>query len=86
MTKQEFLKKYKEENLTIGAENMLVLDEITDEPFVLGCAFDQGVWKVYRTGERGGHYVIKEFANEDDAFDFLYGRVLYQHNIENDMY
>ncbi len=64
----------------------MVLDEITDGPLVLGCVFSQGVWKVYRTGERGGHYEIKEFNSEDATFDFLYGRVLYQHNIENNLY
>ena len=81
MTKQEFLKRYKDEKLNIGDEYLMVLDAITDEPLVLGCAFDQGVWKIYKTGERVGHYVIKEFESENDAFDFFYEIVLIQHKM-----
>lgn len=39
MTKQEFLQRYKEEKLTIGAEYTMVLDHMTDEPLVLGCVY-----------------------------------------------
>jgi hypothetical protein len=78
MTKQEFLKRYKDENLTIGAEYMMILDKVSDAPLVLGCAFDQGVWKIYKTGERGGHYVIKEKDSEEEAFDYFYQVVLIQ--------
>ena len=41
MTKQEFLKRFQNEKLTIGAEYMMVLDQIKDEPLVVGCAYDQ---------------------------------------------
>ena len=71
MTKQEFLRRYKDENLTIGAEYMMILDKISDAPLVLGCAYDQGVWKIYKTGERDGHYIIKEYASENEAFQFF---------------
>ena len=71
MTTQEFLQRYKAENLTIGDEYMLVHDGITDEPLVLGCTYDHGKWKVFETRERGGHYIIKEYTNEDEAFDFF---------------
>ena len=53
-------------------EYIIVTESITDEYFVLGCAFDEGKWKVYKTGERGGHYIIKEFDNEHEAFDYFY--------------
>ncbi|MBN8211164.1 hypothetical protein JI666_20810 [Bacillus sp. NTK071] len=86
MTKQEFLQRYNSENLTIGAEYMMVLDGVTDEPLVLGCAYDQGVWKVYKTRERGGHYIIKEFTSENEAFDFFYELVLSQHNFQINNY
>ena len=76
MTKQEFLKRYKDENLTIGAEYMMILDKISDASLVVGCAYDQGVWKIYETRERGGHYVIKEKDTEDEAFDYFYKLVL----------
>ena len=79
MTKQEFLKRYREEKLTIGAGYMMILDKISDASLVIGCAFDQGVWKIYKTGERTGHYVIKEFETENEAFDFFYELVLSKH-------
>lgn len=79
MTKQEFLKKLESEKLNIG-EYIIKLDKLSDAPLVLGCAFDQGVWKVYETRERGGHFVIKKIDNEDDAFDYFYEILLNQHN------
>ncbi len=78
MTKTEFLKKYEAEKLDIG-EYILLLDNITDESLVLGCAHDQGIWKVYETRERGGHFIIKELDNENDAFDYFYQIVLSHH-------
>ena len=78
MTKEEFLKRFKEENINLG-EYMLMLDKISDASLVLGCAYDEGVWKVYRTRERGGHFVIKEFNNENDAFDYFYELVVIYH-------
>jgi hypothetical protein len=78
MIKQEFLKRYKDEKLTIGAEYIMVLDSITDEPLVLGCVYDQGIWKIFKTGERGGHYIIKEKDSEEKAFDYFYQVVLSQ--------
>lgn len=75
MTKSEFLNRYRKENLKIG-EYMMVLDEVTDDPLVMGCGFSNGAWKVYKTKERGGHYVIKEFKTENEAFDYFYELVL----------
>ncbi|WP_053218449.1 hypothetical protein [Virgibacillus senegalensis] len=82
MIKTEFLKKYEAEKLDIG-EYILVLDDITDESLVLGCVYDQGVWKVYETRERGGHFIIKELDKENDAFDYFYQIVLSQHDRTN---
>lgn len=79
MTKLEFLKKFESEKLNLG-EYIVVLDNITDEPLVMGCTFDQGKWKVYKTKERGGHYIIKETDNENEAFDLFYDLVLDRHN------
>lgn len=79
MTKQEFLERYKAENLTIGEGYLLVLDEMTDEPYVLGCVYDQEEWKIYKTGERDGHYIIKTYSSESEAFDFFYELVLSKH-------
>ncbi|WP_226669727.1 hypothetical protein [Metabacillus litoralis] len=79
MTKQEFLKRLESEKLIIG-EYIIKLDKLSDAPLVLGCAFDQGVWKVYETRERGGHFIIKKIDNEDEAFDYFYKIVLSQQN------
>ncbi|WP_026772163.1 hypothetical protein [Virgibacillus senegalensis] len=79
MTKQEFLNKYNSKKINLG-EYILVLDKITDAPLVIGCAHDQGVWKVYKTFERGGHYIIKETQSESEAFDLLYELLLIEQN------
>lgn len=79
MTKQEFLTKFESNKLNLG-EYIVVLDDITDEPLVMGCAIDDGLWKVYKTKERGGHYIIKEFENENEAFDYFYEFLLSRHN------
>lgn len=79
MTKQEFIKRFESENLYIG-EYMLILDKVSDAPLVMGCAYYQGVWKVYETRERGGHFIIREFESENEAFDYFYELVLSRHN------
>ncbi len=58
----------------------MVLDKLTDDPLVMGCVFDHDVWKIFKTKERGGHYIIKGFDSEDGAFDFFYELVLSRHN------
>ncbi|GKU77598.1 hypothetical protein [Paenibacillus sp. L3-i20] len=78
MNKAEFLNKIKENNLNLG-EYDIELNSITDASYVMGCCFDEGVWKIYKTGERLGHYIIKEFDNESDAFDYFYELVFLQH-------
>ncbi|MGM9948718.1 MAG: hypothetical protein ACI33P_01265 [Lysinibacillus sp.] len=82
MTKQEFLEKFETEKLNIG-EYIMVLDSVTDEPLVMGCAYDQGKWKVYKTKERGGHYIIKETDSESEAFNLFYELVVSRHNSIN---
>lgn len=82
MTKQEFLKRYQTEKLNIG-EYIIVLDHLSDEPFVLGCVYDQGVWKIYESGERFGHGILKYTDSENEAYDYFYRVVLSQHNLEN---
>ena len=79
MTKQEFLEKFEAEKLNIG-EQIMVLDRVTDEPLVMGCAYDQEKWKVYKTKEHGGHYIIKEADREDEAFNLFYELVVIRHN------
>lgn len=78
MTKQEFLKRFKSEKLNIG-EYIVVTENITDAPLVIGCAYNQGMWKIFQTFERGGHYIIEETKNEDEAFNLLYELVVSKH-------
>jgi len=79
MTKEEFLKRVESEKLNVG-EYIIVTEGITDESLVLGCAFDDGKWKIYKTWERGGHGIMKEFDNEHEAFDYFYEVILMKHN------
>jgi len=58
----------------------MILDGISNAPLVVGCTFDQGMWKIYKTKVRGGHYIIKETSSENEAFDFFYDLVLHAHN------
>lgn len=70
MKREDFLEKVYDE-IDLG-ERTIVLDEITDSPSVIGCAYDNGKWKYYETRERGGHFVIEEFDKEEDAYDYIY--------------
>jgi len=82
MTKEEFLKRFKEEKLNIGPY-IMVFDEITDEHDVLGCVNDGGKWKVFKTSERGGHFVIEECDTEEEAFEYFYKLVRFHHKLFN---
>ncbi|MGG0658423.1 hypothetical protein [Rummeliibacillus pycnus] len=75
MTKEEFVELIKRENIRSG-EYLIVLDQITDAPLVLGCVLEGNVWKVYQTKERSGHFILEEFNNENEAFDFFYDTIL----------
>ena len=59
----------------------MILDKISDASLVVGCAYDQGVWKIYQTGERGGHFIIKKKENEEEAFEYFYQVVLSEHRL-----
>ena len=77
MTKLEFFRKMKNEKIDL-AEYIVVVDSLTDEPFVLGCYNDNRVWKIYETKERSGHFIIDEVVDENIAFDELYELVKIQ--------
>ena len=78
MTKEELLKRIKEEDIALGPY-ILILDKITDSPLVFGCTFDEGMWKIFETRERGGHFLIKKFSSESDAFEYFY-QLLIEHS------
>lgn len=78
MNKSEFIQKITNEKLNLG-EFDIELNAITDASYVMGCCLDEGVWKVYKTRERLGHYIIKTFQNESEAFSYFYELVLIQH-------
>ncbi|MYL58218.1 hypothetical protein GLW20_11940 [Virgibacillus halodenitrificans] len=77
MTKHEFLVRFKNENINL-AEYIVVVDSLTDEPFVLGCYKENNTWKIYETKERSGHFIIDEVQNENIVFDELYELVKLQ--------
>lgn len=77
MTKYEFLDKMKNEKIDL-AEYIVVVDSLTDEPFVIGCYQDDKVWKIYKTTERSGRYIVDEVVDENTAFDELYELVKIQ--------
>jgi len=72
MTKQEFLRRMVVENPLKDSLFTIEVEELIDSPYIFGCYEENGAWKVYETRERGGYFIIKEFSNESDAFDFLY--------------
>ncbi|GEL05619.1 hypothetical protein [Rummeliibacillus stabekisii] len=71
MTKEEFIERIHKENIRPG-DYLKMLTKITDVPLVLGCVHDNGKWNIFETFERGGHYIIKEFNDENEAFDYFY--------------
>ena len=75
------MKRFKEEKLYIGPY-IMVFDQITDEPLILGCVNDGGKWKIFETTERGGHYIIEEFKTEEEAFD----RLMRANNSDKDLH
>lgn len=77
MTKAEFYQKIENSELNIGRWQ-IETENITDSEMVMGCVFDDGKWKVFKTRERLGHYIIDEFIVEEEAFDELYELVLIQ--------
>ncbi|MGX9134455.1 hypothetical protein ACWV26_08740 [Rummeliibacillus sp. JY-2-4R] len=78
MTKDEFIERIEKGNINTG-EYLVVIDELTDAPLVVGCVFKDNVWRIYETKERSGHFIIKEIENENDAFDYFYELVLTYH-------
>ena len=55
------------------------LDEYREEIRVMGCVQKNGKWVIYETSERDGSaYVIKEFNNENEAFEYFYKYVIHQ--------
>ncbi|MGL5085562.1 MAG: hypothetical protein ACRC68_07560 [Clostridium sp.] len=77
MTKYEFLDRIKKESINL-AEYIVVVDSLTDEPFVLGCYKENNRWNIYETKERSGHVIIDEVQDENMAFDELYELVKLQ--------
>ncbi len=77
MTKQAFLDRMEKEDIRLR-EYIVVVDRVTDRPFVIGCYYEDDVWKIYKTRERSGHYIIDEVKDENVAFDELYELVKFE--------
>jgi hypothetical protein len=72
MTKQEFLERMGQEKPLKDYLLDIEVDKLIDSPYLIGCYEEGGIWKVYQTKERGGYFIINEYDNENDAFDYLY--------------
>ncbi len=77
MTKQEFLNRISKEKPYLG-ECQIETEKLTAASFVIGFYNDNGVWKVFKTKERTGHYIIDGLTDENEAFDELYELVCIQ--------
>lgn len=78
MTRKEFEQKVKDENLRMESY-CIELNEYREEIHVMGCVQKNGKWVIYETSERDGSaYVIKEFNNENEAFEYFYKYVIHQ--------
>ncbi len=83
MTQKEFEERIKNENLRMKHFSLEigVLMKATD---VLGIYNDNGVWKIYETDDRDSTpFIYYEIADENQAFDKLYWKVLFQIKKEN---
>ena len=81
MTKQEFLDRIEHERPFDGSEWTIVVDQLIDSPYILGCYRDNGIWKIYETEERGGFFIIDQSLNESDAYNILYEQVKAQQEL-----
>ncbi|MFI3201962.1 MAG: hypothetical protein R3Y54_10660, partial [Eubacteriales bacterium] len=77
MTKKEFLHRMETEKISLR-EYIVVVDRLSDGPYVIGCHYEEGVWIIYTTGERGGYYGGTKIEDENEAFDHLYRKVKLQ--------
>ena len=79
MTRKEFEQKVKDEKLRMVSYD-IELDHYYDGyPHYMGCVQKNGKWVIYETSERDGSaYVIKEFNNENEAFEYFYKYVIHQ--------
>jgi len=78
MTKQEFLERMEKEKPLEGGPYRIKADKLMDSPYIIGCYQEDGVWKIYKTKERGGYFIIDEYTDENAAFDDLYELVYIQ--------
>lgn len=75
MTKQEFIRRMEIEKPLAGTELRIKVDKLVDSPYIIGCYEENGVWKIYKTKERGGYYIYDTYTSEQEAFDDLYDLV-----------
>ena len=83
MTRKEFEQRVRDENLRMDSY-CIELNEYIEEIHVMGCVKKDNKWIIYNTSERTGTaFIIKEFDNENDAFDKFYRLIKAQMSIEN---
>ena len=79
MTRREFKKRMKAENLKMESYD-IELDHYYDgHPHFMGCVKKNGKWVIYATNHRDGHaYIIDSYDTEGEAFSDFYQYVLSQ--------
>lgn len=79
MTRNEFEQRVIDEDLRMDAYD-IELDHYYDgHPHFMGCVSKNGKWIIYETDERDGSaYIIKDFDNENNAFEYFYQYVIHQ--------
>ncbi len=79
MTRKEFEQKVKNEKLKMESYDIELNHYYDGYPHYMGCVQKNGKWVIYETSERDGSaYVIKEFNNENEAFEYFYKYVIHQ--------
>ena len=83
MTQKEFEERIQKENLKMK-DFSLEIGTLLNEINILGIYNDNGVWKIYETDDRDSTpFIYYEIDDENQAFDKMYWKVLFQIKKEN---
>jgi hypothetical protein len=83
MTQKEFEERIQKENLKMK-DFSLEIGTLLNEINILGIYNDYGTWKIYETDDRDSTpFIYYEIDDENQAFDKMYWKVLFQIKKEN---
>lgn len=78
MKKKELINRLHKEEPLKGSGIRIAVDELIEGPDIIGIYKENGTWKIYATNERGGHYIIDEYIDENKAYDEFYEHIYIQ--------